>query len=158
MMDFYAWLEGSAFSTWVREAPTIWAYATILTLHTLGMAVLVGASAVLSLRLLGFGRAIPIAPLGVLFRVVWIGFGVNLVTGTVLFNADATTRGTQGLFIMKILFVAVGVASVVLIKRHLDSASTAPIVVSGRVKGLACLSLVAWVVAITAGRLLAYVR
>ncbi len=158
MMDFYTWLEGSALSTWVREAPTIWAYATILTLHTFGMAVLVGASAVLSLRLLGIGRAIPIAQLGVLFRVVWIGFWVNLVTGTVLFGADATTRGTQGLFIVKILFVAAGVASVVLIKRHMDSANTDPIVVSGRMKGLACLSLVAWVAAITSGRLLAYIR
>ena len=158
MMDFYAWLEGSAFSTWVREAPTIWAYATILTLHTFGMGVLVGASTVLSLRVLGVGRAIPIASLGVLFRVTWVGFWINLVTGAVLFNADATTRGTQGLFMVKILCVAAGVASIVLIKRQVDSANTDPIVASDRMKGLACVSLVAWVAAITAGRLLAYVR
>ena len=158
MMDFYLWLEGTALSTWVREAPTIWAYATILTLHTFGMGVLVGASTVLSLRLLGVGRTIPLAPLYVLFRVVWVGFWINLVTGAMLFGADASTRGTQGLFLAKLLFVAVGVATVILIKRHVYRSSADQVVVSNTAKRLALLSLLAWVVAITAGRLLAYVR
>ena len=158
MMDFYTWLEVSAFATWVREAPTVWAYATILTLHTFGMGVLVGASAVLSLRLLGVGGTVPLAPMRVLFRVVWIGFSVNLVTGTMLFTADATTRGTQGLYFVKLLFVAAGVAAVVLTERHVYGAKTDSVVVSGTAKRLAFLSLVAWVAAITAGRLLAYVR
>ncbi len=152
------WLEGSAFATWVREAPTIWAFATILTLHTFGMGVLVGASAVLSLRLLGVGGTVPLVPLRILFRVVWVGFWVNLVTGTMLFTADATTRGVQGLYFTKLLFVAVGVACVILIERRVYSANTDPPVVSATAKRLAFLSLVAWVVAITAGRLLAYVR
>jgi hypothetical protein len=118
MMDVFTWLEGSALSTWVREAPTIWAFATILTLHTFGMGVLVGASAVLDLRLLGIGRTIALAPLRTLFPVMWGGFWLNLVTGSVLFAADATSRGTQWLFLVKLLFVAVGVATMVLIKRH----------------------------------------
>ena len=158
MTDFYTWLEVSALATWVREAPTIWAYATILTLHTFGMGVLVGASTVLSLRLLGVGGTFSLAPLRFLFRVVWIGVWVNLATGSLLFMADATTRGTQLLFIVKLLFVAAGVAAVVQIERRLYPANTAPAAVSGTVRGLAFLSLVAWVVAITAGRLLAYVR
>ena len=158
MTDFLTWLEVSALATWVREAPTIWAYATILTLHTFGMGVLVGASTVLSLRLLGVGGAMPLAPMRLLFRVVWVGFWVNLATGTLLFMADATTRGTQLLFIVKLMFVAVGVASVVQIERRLYSANADPAAVSGTVRGLAFLSLVAWVAAITAGRLLAYVR
>lgn len=158
MTDFLTWLEVSALAAWVREAPTIWAYATILTLHTLGMGVLVGASTVLSLRLLGVGGAMPLAPMRFLFRVVWVGFCVNLATGTLLFMADATTRGTQPLYIIKLLFVAVGVASVVQIERRLYSANADPAVVSGTVRGLAFLSLVAWVAAIWAGRLLAYIR
>ena len=158
MMDFYLWLEGTALSTWVREAPTIWAYATILTLHTFGMGVLVGASMVLNLRVLGVGRTIPLTPLYVLFRVVWVGFWINLVTGAMLFGADASTRGTQGLFLAKLLFVAVGVATVILIKRHVYRSSADQVVVSNTAKRLALLSLLTWVVAITAGRLLAYVR
>ncbi len=158
MMDFYLWLEGTALSTWVRESPSIFAYAGVLTSHTFGMGVLVGASAVLNLRLLGVSGAIPLAPLRMLFPVIWAGFCLNLVTGTVLFAADATSRGTQWMFFVKLLFVAVGVATVVLIKRHVYDANTDPVVVSGTVKRLAVLSLVAWVVAITSGRLLAYVR
>lgn len=158
MTDLYTWLEGSAMSTWVREAPTIWAFATIITLHTFGMGVLVGASAVVDLRLLGIGRTIPLAPLRTLFPVMWAGFWLNLVTGSVLFAADASSRGTQWLFFVKLLFVAAGVATMILIKRHVYGANATPVVVSGTTKRLAALSLVVWVVAVVTGRLLAYVQ
>lgn len=158
MMDVFTWLEGSAMSTWVREAPTIWAFATIITLHTLGMGVLVGASAVLDLRLLGVGRTIPLASMRTLFRVMWAGFWLNLVTGSVLFAADAASRGTQPLFLVKLLFVAVGVTAMILIKRDVYGAHVERVVVSGATKRLAVLSLLVWVAAITTGRLLAYVQ
>lgn len=157
-MDFFSWLEVTALATWVREAPTIWAYATILTLHTFGMGVLVGASTVLSLRLLGVGGTYPLAPMRLLFKVVWAGFWVNLTTGTLLFMADASTRGPQPLYLVKLMFVATGVAAVFQIERRVYSSNADPAAVSGTIRGLAFLSLVAWVVAITAGRLLAYVR
>jgi uncharacterized membrane-anchored protein len=80
------------------------------------------------------------------------------VTGSVLFAADATSRGTQWLFLVKLLFVAVGVATMVLIKRHVYDAKADVFVVSGTTKGLAALSLVVWVAAIATGRLLAYVQ
>jgi len=156
-MDFYVWLEGRAVSTWVREASTLWGYPTILTLHTLGMAALVGTSAVLSLRILGVGGTIPLASLRVLFRVVWVGWWVSFVTGALLFGADASTRGTQGLFLVKLLVVAAGIAIVVLIRRHGYGPSADQVVVSRTARRLAVVLLLAWVVAITAGRLLAYV-
>jgi hypothetical protein len=157
-MNFFAWLEGSAFSTWVREAPTIWAFSTILTLHTFGMGVLVGASALLDLRLLGIGRSMDVAPLESLFRIMWAGFWLNLVTGSMLFAADATSRGTQWLFFVKMLFVAVGVATMVLIKRRVYESGADPAAAGNAARGLAMVSLAAWVAAITAGRLLAYVN
>ena len=158
MMDLFLWLEGTALSTWIRESPSLFAFAGVLTSHTFGMAVLVGASTVLNLRVLGVVGSIPFAPLRMLFPVIWAGFGLNLVTGTLLFAADATSRGTQWMFFVKMLFVAVGVTTVVLVKRQVYDAKTEPVVVSGAAKRLAILSLVAWVVAITSGRLLAYVR
>lgn len=158
MMQLFAWLEGSAFSTWVREGQTVWAFATILTLHTFGMGVLVGASAVLDLRLLGVGRGIPLGPMRTLFSVMWVGFWLNAVTGTVLFVADATTNGTSVLFGVKLLFVAVGVATMVLIKRDVYGAGANPITVSGTAKQLAMMSMLMWIAAVTTGRLLAYVQ
>ena len=162
MMDLFTWLEGSAFSTWVREAPTIWAFATILTLHTFGMGVLVGASVLLDLRLLGIGRTMPLGPLESLYRIMWAGFWLNLVTGSALFAADATSRGTQWLFFVKLLFVATGVTTMILIRRQVYGTpsfrATEPVAVSGSTRSLAVVSLVAWAAAITAGRLLAYVN
>jgi hypothetical protein len=158
MMDLFTWLEGSSLSVWVREAPTIWAFATIITLHTFGMGVLVGASTVLNLRLLGVARTIPIGPLSALYRVMWFGFWLNLVTGSLLFGADATSRGTQWLFFVKMSFVVTGVVTTVLIRRHVYGGNTEPTVVNATVKRLAVLSLAAWVLATTSGRLLAYVQ
>lgn len=158
MMDVLTWLEGSSFSIWVREAPTIWAFSTILTLHTFGMGVLVGASALLDLRLLGIGRTMPLGPLESLYRIMWAGFWLNLVTGSMLFAADATSRGTQWLFFVKLVFVGIGVVTMILIRRQVYGAKTEPVAISGATRGLAVLSLVAWVAAITSGRLLAYVN
>jgi hypothetical protein len=156
MIDLFTWLEGSAFSTWVREAPTIWAFSTILTVHTFGMGVLVGASGLLDLRLLGIGRTMPLGPLQSLYRIMWSGFWLNLVTGSMLFAADATSRGTQWLFGLKMLLVAIGVVTMVMIRRQVYGTQTEP-VVTGSTRTLAAISLAAWVAAITAGRLLAYV-
>lgn len=158
MIDFLTWLEGTSFSIWVREAPTIWAFSTILTLHTFGMGVLVGASALLDLRLLGVGRTMPLGPLQSLYRIMWAGFWLNLVTGSMLFAADATSRGTQWLFFVKMLFVIIGVVTMVLIRRQVYGAKTEPVAISTATRRLAVLSLIAWVAAITSGRLLAYVN
>jgi len=56
MQELFATIEGSNVSTWLRESNTIWAYPLVLTLHTVGLALLVGANTTLDLRLLGFGR------------------------------------------------------------------------------------------------------
>jgi hypothetical protein len=156
-MAVLAWLEASSLSTWVREGETIWAFPTILTLHTFGMGLLVGCSVVISLRLLGIGRRLAIAPLRALFPMMWGGFWLNLVTGTLLFAADATKRGTDPLFMTKLVFVAIGVAAMVLMRRNVFDAPDegAAAVPSG--KTLAMLSLAAWTAAVTTGRLLAYV-
>jgi hypothetical protein len=158
MMDFFTWLESSSMSVWVREAPTIWAFATIITLHTFGMGVLVGSSAVINLRLLGVGRGIPIGPLQTLYRVFWSGFWLNLVTGSILFVADATSRGTQWLFFVKMSFVITGVVLTLRLRRHVYGDNPEPTEVSAVAKRLALVTLAVWILATTSGRLLAYVQ
>ena len=92
MMDFLNSLEELKFSIWVREAPSIWAFPTFLLLHTLGMSIVAGLSAMLDMVLLGFWPKVPIKPLERLYPLMWTGFWINLVTGTVLLMADATTK------------------------------------------------------------------
>ena len=150
-------LDQSAFSTWLLSSNSIWAYPTVLTLHTFGMMVLVGAALMVDLRLLGFSRAIPLGSIERLFGVMWGAFWLNLVTGTMLFIADATKRATQPLFIVKLALVALGVYTVVIIKRRIFDAGGEPVVVTSAARRLAMTSLLVWCAAITAGRLLAYV-
>src|SRR6185436_10889944 len=155
-MDLLMTLESSGFSTWLRESNSIWGYPMILTLHTVGLALLVGANTVLDLRLLGFGARLPLEELSRAFRIMWIGFWLNAVSGTMLFVADATTRGTSRLFIGKLVLVLFGVAVIVAIRRQVFGVAPERPRIGTAGKWLAATSLVVWIATITAGRLMAY--
>jgi len=157
-MALLTWLESSGLGTWVREASSIFAFPMILTLHTIGLGLLAGSSAVVDIRLLGIGGRVPLAPMRSLFRVMWAGFWLNLLTGSLLFAAQASVRGTSLFFLAKMTMVAVGVLTMVLLQREvLGTAPPARTATASRTRVLAVASLVAWTAAITAGRLLAYV-
>jgi hypothetical protein len=126
-------------------------------MHTVGLALLVGANIVLDLRLLGFAQRLPLEELTRAFRIMWIGFWINAVTGAALFAADATTRGTSRLFISKLFLVAFGVLVIVAIRRRVFGATPDQPRIGVTAKVLAATSLAVWVAAITAGRLMAYV-
>ena len=152
------WLQDTALSTWIREANSLWAFPGILTIHTMGLGLLVGAAAVLDLRLLGIGGRMPLGPMRDLFRLMWIGLALNAVTGTLLFAADAVRRGSSVFFLMKLSFVAVGIITMVLIRRNVYGPQGDPVKPTSTARRLAVTSLVVWAAAITAGRLLAYVE
>ncbi|HEX5110203.1 MAG TPA: hypothetical protein VFV95_17250 [Vicinamibacterales bacterium] len=157
MMEYLAALEGSAFSTWLRESSSIWAYPTVLTLHTVGLAVVVGANWAIDLRVLGLARAIPLDALASTFRIMWIGFWVNAVSGVMLFAADPTTKGTTRLFMGKLVLIAAAVTVMIATKRLLYGRAARAGGATRSAKALAVASLVLWVSAIAAGRLMAYI-
>lgn len=175
-MHLLAWLENSALGMWVAESDSLWGYPTILTLHTLGMGLLVGASAVVDLRLLGFGRDVPLAVLRKASRPVWIGFTVNATTGALLFVGAATQKGTQKLFAVKLTLIFLALLADRRIRRVvLGAAAGSPTrqppegasarspaayetIIPTGTRFLAATSLLFWAAAITAGRLMAYVE
>lgn len=157
MMEILSRLEQLPFFMWVLQSGSIWAYPTILTVHTIGMGILAGIAAVINMRLLGIGSTTPIKPLERLYPLMWSGFWINLVTGTILLIADATTKLTNPDFYVKMVFVILGVVVLKVMRRKVfgdPDLDKAP--VSGSAKGLAWASLACWLGAITAGRLLAY--
>jgi hypothetical protein len=154
-MEILTSLERSGVATWIRESPSIWGYPTILTLHTVGLAVLVGANWALDLRLLGVARQIPLTTLEQSFRVMWIGFWINALSGVALFAADATTKGTTSVFMWKLGLIAVGVVVIALLKKIVYGQGVAP-VAGPAARTLAAVSLALWVVAIALGRWMAY--
>ena len=151
-----AWLESTSIAVWLGESPSVWAMPTVLTLHTMGMAVLVGASWVLDLRLLGLNKNVPLSNYRWVFRAVAIGLVVNLITGVLLFMKNATTWGTALPFLAKMAFVVASAATILPIRTYVLNSTAGPSVISDRARMLAIASIVAWTAAVTAGRLLAY--
>lgn len=150
------WLETSALSVWLRESPSIWALPMVLTLHTTGMAILVGASWLLDLRLLGVSRNVPLSTLRWVFPALTIGLILNVFTGVLLLIQKATTWGTSFPFLIKMLLVIASVAMLVPLRRYVVGGQADQGAVSSRARGLAIASILCWAGAVTAGRLLAY--
>lgn len=148
-MDLLLRLEQTGLGTWVREAPTLWAYPTVLFLHTVGLGFLVGINVAIDLRLLGVLRAVPLAGFDRLFPVMWAGFWINAASGAALIVADASTKLTNPVFYVKMLFVAGGVLLILVKRREI----AAP---GGGARVVALASLLMWIGATTAGRLMGY--
>lgn len=155
-MGVLAWLESIPLAVWVHESPSVWAQPTVLTLHTMGMGVLVGASWMLDLRLLGIIRNVPLSAFRWVFRAVAVGLIVNVATGVLLFAQRATSLGTAVPFLIKMGLVIASVATLVPLRSLVFSADADRREVSGSARLLAIASILAWSGAITAGRLLAY--
>jgi len=157
-MDFLLRIEQLGFSSWVRESPSIFAYPTVLLLHTIGMALVVGVNAGFDLRILGVAPELPLAPMEKFFPILWAGFWVNAVTGTVLLMADASTKLLNPVFYVKMVFIALAVVNLSMLRRrvfHDPHVDKRPL--STNAKVLAVTSLIFWLGAITAGRLLGYI-
>ena len=157
-MAFFHRLQDSAFTDWFLGSDSIWTYPTVLTLHTVGMAILVGASFVINLRILQVAGAIPLQRLQPLYRFVWIGFAVNLSSGLVLFVTEAADRVVDPVFYVKICSIVVALSFGMVVKRNAIDRSDSQPAASARSRFLAAASLALWAVAIVSGRLMAYLK
>jgi hypothetical protein len=157
-MELLAWLEQTAIANAIRTIP--WLYPAFETGHYIGLSLLVGGIMLIDLRVLGFARALPLKSMIGLLPFVWVGFLINVVTGTLLFIYGATTFGTNGAFWLKMGFMVLAglnaLAFDVAVRR-----SGGSWVVADRppslVKGFATLSLVFWICVVTTGRWMAYI-
>jgi hypothetical protein len=154
---FLKTIEETCLSVWIRESPSIFAFYGILTVHTLGLVLLVGLNAVVSLRLLGAVRGLAVSPLKNYFAFMWMGFWLNFASGVLLLVAYPTKSVTNPLFYVKLLLIAAGL---ILMQRMNATVfgdpgmSDAAMETQGR--RLAIASLAVWLGTITAGRFLAY--
>jgi hypothetical protein len=150
-------LEGSPFSVWVK-GDSLWGWPFVVTVHTLGTAVVIGLIFVITLRLLGLFETIPYTSLKRLFPVLWVAFVVEFATGFVLWATKPTRYAVDGAFLLKFLFVIVGIALTVYLygtmKREAASWETAGAVSSNGVKFIAP-TLLAWCAVLVLARLTA---
>ncbi len=157
-MPVFEWLETTALAIWVGES--LWGYPIMLGMHAIGLAIVVGIFIMLDLRILQVIRDVSFDAFLSLFRLAWIGLLVNTISGSALFTSQASTFVESAPFLIKISSVIAGVIVGIVIQRRLklraadwDIADTN---IESSARALAALSLVCWIGAIFAGRLIAY--
>jgi hypothetical protein len=155
-MSFFRSLQDSAFTDWFLGSDSVWTYPTVLTLHTVGLAILVGASIVIHLRILQVGAAVPLARLRPLYRFIWTGFTINLISGLVLFVTQAADRVVDPIFYIKMGSIALALWFGSIVRRRAIDRPDVPAREMGATKRLALASLALWTTAIVTGRLMAY--
>jgi hypothetical protein len=149
---FFRWIETSAFSVWMVESPSLFAFPAILAAHTIGMGLLAGLSVAFDLRLLGVAPAIPPLAFTRFLPFIRLGLWVNVVSGVALLLAYPTKALTNPVFYLKLALIG----TALLLLRATITRTRAGAAESRSTKMLAGVSVLVWLSAITAGRLLAY--
>lgn len=151
-------IQASALSQTLRAS--IWLYPLVNTGHLVGIALLFGAIVPLDLRLLGRQRVVPLDQLShTLIPVAVAGLLLAASTGLLLFVTRPLDYIVEPLFAIKLGLIGCAVGNALLLHRSATwrSALHAPpdaLPLSGRVAAM--LSLLLWLAAITAGRLIGY--
>ena len=149
-----AWLEQSGLGHAARHSSVLFMAANVL--HVLGAALVVGAIAVFDLHVIlrrgelaaSSGKiALPLAAGGLLLQVP---------TGLTLLAVEARALGQNPAFYAKLAFIALGLLNLGIFHAKFGGALRAGFIPDSA-RPLAHISLLAWVLALVAGRLIAYV-
>ena len=140
---------------------TTWAWPVIESLHFLGLCLLIGGVGTFDLRLLGVAKRVPIAQVHRLIPWGIAGFVLNIATGTLFVMTEPDQYIYNSSFHTKLLFMTIAGVNASLFyvtswRRvfRSDASLTAP--AAARV--IAAVSLCAWLVVISAGRLITFFR
>jgi len=155
-----AWLEGSALGHAMRSSG-VWTYGLVNLTHILGVAALFGAVLVLDLRLLGAWRRVPLAAITQpTMPVAAAGFLVAATSGLCLITTNATEYIGNPFLLVKFPAIAVGLANVVILTRlpawKARDIREPTVPEQRQLAGFGAVSLISWLVAISAGRLIGY--
>ena len=152
LLALAGWLELAGVGPWARGAA--WAYPIANTLHLLGLVMLVGGIGLVDLRVIGFGRALPLAALSAaLTPLAILGIAIQAGSGLVLFAADGKALSASPVFHAKLVLIALALTNALLFRLRWRALSAAP---SASARLSAAASLLLWLGVGTAGRLIAY--
>ncbi|PCJ27267.1 MAG: hypothetical protein COA96_03530 [SAR86 cluster bacterium] len=153
-------LENTRIAIWVGES--LYGYPFLLSLHAVGLAIVVGIFSMRDMRLLGLFHGLQPAAFLPLSKLAWLGFIINATSGFLLFTSQAVTFVNSTPFLLKVACIVVGMVLAGIIQSRLrnelavDFEKSDNAVISGTTKLIALASLLSWVSAIIAGRLIAY--
>jgi hypothetical protein len=150
------WIESTPYAVWVRESPSIFAYTTILSLHAMGLAIVVGLNGFVALRLLGVLADLPLRPMRSLFPWMYLGFTINALSGLSLLAANASNDLHNWMFLTKLTLILLAMVNLELTRALVFGAQSEVADGSTQARVLATSALVLWTAAIVAGRLTEY--
>lgn len=144
--------EASALGVAARG--TVWLYPVANLLHVLGAALLLGAIAVFDVAVLRASRAV-----GAIGRAAWpiaaTGLALQIITGLMLFAAEATTMAWNPAFLVKLAAIVLGLVNLAFFHWRFDGAIAEGLVLPGA-RAQATISLAMWTLVVLAGRGIAY--
>jgi len=155
-MSMLADLEATALSEWLSIS--MLGFPTLIALHSVGMAVVVGLSLIVALRLNGLVAGIDGQLVARLLTIAAWGFVLNFLTGLALFITRGTDYIASGIFLIKMLLVIVSAIILFWLRERLKPVdSTSRALVADRLsKNLSLVAATTWFAAVVAGRLIAY--
>ena len=152
-------LEQSAFGTAIRQST--WAYPAANVGHIIALALFSASVAILDLRVLGaFTGTAPARVIYPARRAAAAAFALMVITGLVLFTAEASHVATNSVFQVKAVLIGLGLINAFLLAGpalskigDLPASAALP----ARARAAAVISLVIWLSVAASGRLIAYV-
>ncbi|WP_020654371.1 DUF6644 family protein [Massilia niastensis] len=155
--DAAAWAASTPLAQAMRGHA--WLYPIVETTHIVGFVVLVGSVAMFDLRVLGFGRDLPVRALA-RHLLPWSVGSLALIvpTGLMMFSTQPLDLLGNPVFLLKLTLIATAGLNALAFHlgpyRHAErwTASAPP-----WARLHAALSLLLWIAIITCGRMLAYV-
>ena len=157
-MGIFELLEETALALWVGES--LWGYPIMLSLHAVGLSIVVGIFTMLNLRILGLLRDIELSTFKSLYQLSWVGLVINTTSGFSLFSSQASYFVTSKPFLIKITAIILGVIVAIFLYRCLylngEDTNEKKTIRGQPTRNLAVLSLLCWTTAIFSGRLVAY--
>ena len=157
-MGFLSWMESTAYAQWIVTGLIGW--PLVLSMHAIGLSIIVGVMFALNLRLFGLFKPIPLTSLHDLMAIGWIGIALNVFSGLSLFMAQATFYVTDSpAFLVKITFVILAIGGLYHMQKLLkrDAASWEAAGAVPRQGVVLAGSLLAFLtITVVTGRLIAY--
>lgn len=164
LLEFATWLQATPLSVAIQSSP--WLVPALQATHILMIGVVFVAVLMIALRVLGIARADePFARVWARFApFLWGGVGVMAVTGLLLTLSEPVRELMTLSFRLKMLLLAVGLASAVAFGRSMGGTARAPAggaeagggEFTPTIRMAAVATVMLWLVVIFLGRAIAY--
>lgn len=148
----------SPLNQWIQAAYWLWPILEII--HFVGLSLLLGGLIVIDLRMAGHFKSLNPAATHKLLPLVFIGFGLNLVTGVLFFYGDPMRYSINIGFQIKMLLVVLAGLNALLyywkispVMQGWDPSAPSPVIA----RFVAYTSLTLWTGVLLCGRLIPYV-